>query len=75
MFWFLAILYIAIGSATTFFYKSECLKMYDKYHAHDEDTTIAIVAGIFWPVVAPLAFAILFAKKYANEKKDNNRYG
>lgn len=69
MFWILAVLYIAVGSAATFFYKSECLKMYDRWHDHDDDTAVAIVSGVFWPVVAPIAFAILFAKKYANEDK------
>lgn len=69
MFWVLAVLYIAVGSAVTFFYKYECMKDYDsRWNDHEGDTT-AVVSGIFWPVVAPITFALLFAKKYANENK------
>ena len=70
MFWFLAILYIAIGSATTFFYKYECMKDYDsRWDDCEGDTTAAVFSGIFLPVVAPITFALLFAKKYANQNK------
>ena len=70
MFWVLAVLYIAVGSAATFFYKYECMKDYDsRRNDHEDDTTAAVVSGIFWPVVAPITFALLFAKKYANQNK------
>lgn len=68
MAWVLVILYIAVGTAATFFYKYECIMTYNsRFHDHSDDTAVAIISGVFWPVVAPLAFAILFAKKYAGE--------
>lgn len=70
MFWFWFILYVAVGSAATFFYKYECMKDYDsRWNDHEDDTAAAVFSGIFWPVVAPITFALLFAKKYANQNK------
>ena len=60
----LIFLYLNIGGAAAFGYKYlSCL-----WNIHfDEDcgTVVAVVSGIFWPLVAPFSFAVITAVYYA----------
>ena len=61
-------LYLLIGGALAFAYKYLSQKW--KTHYCEEDATgVAIVSGVFWPIVAPFAFAIMTAKEFAKEKR------
>lgn len=67
---FLIILYLMIGAIVSFSYKYLVYLwkdvIYGKgiFDSWDDDraTSIAIVSGVLWPIVAPFSFAMLLSK-------------
>ena len=58
------ILYLVVGFASAFGYKYLSM-LWDIYYDEEAETIVAVLAGIFWPIVAPFAFAIICAQHCA----------
>ena len=55
----LSLLYISIGAFVTF----ELYRLYQKSLGRREDNAAyCVVMGLLWPIAAPFAFALYFAK-------------
>lgn len=58
------ILYLVVGFAATFGYKYLSV-LWDIYFDDDIGTVVAVLSGLFWPIVTPFAFAIIYAQHCA----------
>lgn len=71
----LAILYLIVGAAITFTYKyltysARKVGYYRYTYCECDVTTMAVLSGALWPVVAPFSFSILFARLYVDTKEN-----
>ena len=58
------ILYLVVGFASAFGYKYLSM-LWDLHYDEEAGTIIALLTGVFWPIVAPFAFAIICAQHCA----------
>lgn len=63
----LVVVYLSVGGALCFLFNMVDDGYFIDCLSDDYGTTVSVLTGIFWPVVAPFSFAILYARK----KKDN----
>lgn len=54
--------YVLIGSVACYFIKVNSGTCFREGY-EDYSTAVAIISGVCWPLVAPFALAILFAKR------------
>ena len=58
------VLYLVVGFASAFGYKYLSM-LWDIHFDDDIGTVVAVLSGLFWPIVAPFAFAIIYAQHCA----------
>ena len=58
------ILYLVVGFASAFGYKYLSM-LWNIHYCEEAETIIAVFTGVFWPIVAPFAFAIICAQHCA----------
>lgn len=66
----LTLLYICIGAFVTFvlYYLYLLADRYEYGRGYNDKATYSVVIGVLWPVAAPFAFALYFAKFGIPEK-------
>lgn len=59
---FIFISYLVIGGVLCYLFKADSKGHFEDGY-FDYSTMLAVVTGVFWPIVSPFTFAILLAKK------------
>lgn len=55
--------YLLIGGLVCYFIKANAGDSFVNHYDDDCSSFVAILTGVFWPIVSPFTIAILFAKK------------